>query len=83
MSSQGYVFLLILYEILVLVNFVQEDQSIYATMVKNMIQEDRYRLVVNINDLRRKNPIRTARYITVYSVLTNVQHEQIVQIVKC
>lgn len=41
---------------------LQEDQGIYATMVKNMIQEDRYRLVVNINDLRRKNPVRTIRY---------------------
>lgn len=41
---------------------LQEDQGIYATMVKNMVQENKYRLVVNINDLRRKNPVRAARY---------------------
>lgn len=42
--------------------FMQEDQGIYATMVKNMIQENKYRLVVNINDLRKKNPARTFGY---------------------
>lgn len=41
--------------------YIQEDQGIYAAMVKNMIQEDKYRLVVNINDLRRKNPARATR----------------------
>lgn len=35
-----------------------EDQGIYATLVKNMIDENKYRLFVNINDLRRKNPAR-------------------------
>ncbi|TGZ37786.1 DNA helicase [Temnothorax longispinosus] len=48
-----------------------EDQGIYATMVKNMIQEEKYRLVVNINDLRRKNPVRTA------SLLNNSFEEQL------
>ncbi|XP_072749402.1 DNA replication licensing factor Mcm3 [Anoplolepis gracilipes] len=48
-----------------------EDQGIYATMVKNMIQENKYRLVVNINDLRRKNPVRTA------SLLNNSFEEQL------
>ncbi|KYN33679.1 Zygotic DNA replication licensing factor mcm3 [Trachymyrmex septentrionalis] len=48
-----------------------EDQSIYATMVKNMMQEDKNRLVVNINDLRRKNPARTA------SLLNNSFEEQL------
>lgn len=57
------VFCIFFHEILTLINpALQEDQGIYATMVKNMIQEDRYRLVVNINDLRRKNPARTTRY---------------------
>ncbi|KAH0947878.1 hypothetical protein HN011_010065 [Eciton burchellii] len=48
-----------------------EDQSIYASLVKNMIQENKYRLVVNINDLRRKNPARTA------SLLNNSFDEQL------
>ncbi|XP_012526579.1 DNA replication licensing factor Mcm3 [Monomorium pharaonis] len=48
-----------------------EDQNIYATMVKNMIQEEKYRLVVNINDLRRKNSARAA------SLLNNSFEEQL------
>ncbi|KAG8036701.1 hypothetical protein G9C98_004023 [Cotesia typhae] len=35
-----------------------EDQGTYANLVKNMIEENKYRLFVNINDLRRKNPQR-------------------------
>ncbi|XP_034944224.1 DNA replication licensing factor Mcm3 [Chelonus insularis] len=35
-----------------------EDQGIYSNMVKTMIDENKYRLYVNINDLRRKNPTR-------------------------
>ncbi|KAH0544139.1 DNA replication licensing factor Mcm3 [Cotesia glomerata] len=35
-----------------------EDQGIYSNLVKNMIEENKYRLFVNINDLRRKNPQR-------------------------
>ncbi|XP_031841668.2 minichromosome maintenance 3 [Nomia melanderi] len=37
-----------------------EDQGIYTTLVKNMIEEGKRRLYVNINDLRRKNPSRAA-----------------------
>ncbi|XP_071875597.1 minichromosome maintenance 3 [Bombus fervidus] len=37
-----------------------EDQGIYTTLVKNMIEENNRRLYVNVNDLRRKNPTRTA-----------------------
>ncbi|XP_078051147.1 minichromosome maintenance 3 [Augochlora pura] len=37
-----------------------EDQGIYSSLVKNMIDEGKRRLYVNINDLRRKNPTRTA-----------------------
>ncbi|XP_023318639.1 DNA replication licensing factor Mcm3 [Trichogramma pretiosum] len=37
-----------------------EDQGIYSTLIKNMIEEKRYRLIVNMNDLRRKNPTRAA-----------------------
>ncbi|KOX70033.1 DNA replication licensing factor Mcm3 [Melipona quadrifasciata] len=35
-----------------------EDQGIYTTLVKNMIEENGRRLYVNINDLRKKNPAR-------------------------
>ncbi|XP_043249269.1 DNA replication licensing factor Mcm3 isoform X2 [Colletes gigas] len=35
-----------------------EDQGIYTTLVKNMIDENKRRLLVNVNDLRRKNPTR-------------------------
>lgn len=37
-----------------------EDQGIYTTLVKNMIEENNRRLYVNVNDLRRKNPTRAA-----------------------
>ncbi|XP_072929394.1 DNA replication licensing factor Mcm3 [Epargyreus clarus] len=36
----------------------EEDQGIYMVRVKQMIDEKGRRLVVNINDLRRKNPER-------------------------
>ncbi|XP_012276713.1 DNA replication licensing factor Mcm3 [Orussus abietinus] len=39
----------------------EEDQGIYVSLVKNMIEEKKCRLIVNINDLRRKNPNRAAR----------------------
>ncbi|XP_076240514.1 minichromosome maintenance 3 isoform X2 [Calliopsis andreniformis] len=35
-----------------------EDQGIYTNAVKTMIEENKYRLLVNVNDLRRKNPVR-------------------------
>ncbi|XP_043803492.1 DNA replication licensing factor Mcm3 [Apis laboriosa] len=37
-----------------------EDQGIYTTLVKNMIEEGNRRLYVNVNDLRKKNPARAA-----------------------
>lgn len=36
----------------------EEDQGMYATRVKTMVEEKKARLVVNINDLRRKSPAR-------------------------
>ncbi|XP_046820388.1 DNA replication licensing factor Mcm3 [Vespa crabro] len=48
-----------------------EDQGIYANLVKNMIEENKYRLYVNINDLRRKNPPRAI------SLLNNSFEEQL------
>lgn len=38
----------------------EEDQGMYATRVKTMVEEKKSRLVININDLRRKNPTRSA-----------------------
>lgn len=49
----------------------EEDEGIYQRRVKNMIEDKRCRLVVNINDLRRKNPARAA------AVLTNTFEEQL------
>ncbi|XP_015590170.1 DNA replication licensing factor Mcm3 [Cephus cinctus] len=49
----------------------EEDQGIYANLVKNMIEEKKYRLFVNINDLRRKNSERAA------SLLNNAFEEQV------
>jgi len=36
----------------------QQDQSIYQQKVKDMIADGEIRLIVNINDLRKKNPKR-------------------------
>lgn len=36
----------------------QQDQWIYQQKVKDMISDNQVRLVVNINDLRKKNPKR-------------------------
>ncbi|KAK0085239.1 hypothetical protein PV325_005529 [Microctonus aethiopoides] len=48
----------------------EEDQGVYSNLVKNMVEENKYRLYVNINDLRRKNPKRAA------SLLENSFEEQ-------
>ncbi|XP_049784125.1 zygotic DNA replication licensing factor mcm3 [Schistocerca serialis cubense] len=49
----------------------EEDQGRYSKLVKDMVADKRRRLVVNINDLRRKNPLRAA------SLLNNPFEEQI------
>lgn len=36
----------------------EEDQGIYQSKVRDMISDSQYRLIVNINDLRRKNEKR-------------------------
>uniref|UniRef100_G1K3K3 DNA replication licensing factor MCM3 n=1 Tax=Xenopus tropicalis TaxID=8364 RepID=G1K3K3_XENTR len=36
----------------------EEDQGIYQSKVRDMISENQYRLIVNINDLRKKNEKR-------------------------
>ncbi|XP_076803455.1 zygotic DNA replication licensing factor mcm3-like [Clavelina lepadiformis] len=37
------------------------DQGVYAEVVRHMIQKNQCRIIVNINDLRRKNEIRAKR----------------------
>ncbi|CAH3936399.1 unnamed protein product [Pieris brassicae] len=49
----------------------EEDQGIYMNRVKQMISEKCKRLIVNINDLRRKNPDRAK------NLLDNAFEEQI------
>ncbi|GLV31799.1 Minichromosome maintenance 3 [Carabus blaptoides fortunei] len=49
----------------------EEDQGKYSQLVKNMINEKTKRLVVNVNDLRRKNPERAK------SLLNNAFDEQL------
>ncbi|XP_075717006.1 DNA replication licensing factor MCM3 [Rhinoderma darwinii] len=39
----------------------EEDQGIYQSKVRDMISESQYRLIVNINDLRRKNDKRASQ----------------------
>ena len=39
---------------------VQQDEGIYTAKVREMIREGRSRLIVSVNDLRRKNPKRWA-----------------------
>ncbi|KAJ8950687.1 hypothetical protein NQ318_012767 [Aromia moschata] len=49
----------------------EEDQGKYAQLVKNMVADKSRRLVININDLRRKNPARAA------SLLSSAFEEQL------
>lgn len=49
---------------LFLLNHVlQQDQGIYQSKVRDMISENKFRLIVNINDLRRRNEARAAKYV--------------------
>ncbi|XP_055385003.1 DNA replication licensing factor Mcm3 [Condylostylus longicornis] len=38
----------------------EEDQGIYSSHVKEMIAQNSKRLIVNVNDIKRKNPARSA-----------------------
>lgn len=49
----------------------QEDQGTYMALVKDMIADKSKRLIVNINDLRKKNPARAN------DLLTNAFDEQL------
>lgn len=48
----------------------EEDQNVYHKKVKLMIDDKSQRLLIDINDLRKKNPIRTQ------ALLTNTFEEQ-------
>lgn len=52
-------------------NVWQEDQGTYMALVKDMIADKSKRLIVNINDLRKKNPQRAN------SLLINAFDEQL------
>lgn len=45
----------------VLNDVLQQDQGIYQSKVRDMISENKSRLIVNINDLRRRNEARAAK----------------------
>ncbi|KAL7872039.1 hypothetical protein SRHO_G00070220 [Serrasalmus rhombeus] len=38
-----------------------QDQGVYQSKVRDMINENKFRLIVNINDLRRRNEARAAK----------------------
>lgn len=42
---------------------LQEDQGIYQSKVRELISDNQYRLIVNVNDLRRKNEKRANRWV--------------------
>ncbi|XP_029451976.1 DNA replication licensing factor MCM3-like [Rhinatrema bivittatum] len=42
----------------------EEDQGIYQSKVRDMISDNLYRLIVNINDLRRKNEKRASQLLS-------------------
>ena len=48
--------------------FVQADQGVYNQKVRDMITKNRTRLIVNINDLRRKAPKRALRFVKAQNV---------------
>ncbi|CDQ88433.1 unnamed protein product [Oncorhynchus mykiss] len=39
-----------------------QDQGVYQSKVRDMVSENKNRLIVNINDLRRRNDVRATRY---------------------
>uniref|UniRef100_A0A4W5MPH3 DNA replication licensing factor MCM3 n=1 Tax=Hucho hucho TaxID=62062 RepID=A0A4W5MPH3_9TELE len=41
-----------------------QDQGVYQSKVRDMISENKNRIIVNINDLRRRNEARAARLMT-------------------
>lgn len=50
---------------------LQEDQGLYQEAVREMVRANSHRLIVNINDLRRKNAKRAAKYAHSFSLRTH------------
>lgn len=44
--------------------FSQQDQGVYHEKVRGMVSEGQSRLIININDLRRKNEKRAKESVT-------------------
>ena len=49
------------------VSTLQENEGIYSQLVKDLVADKNKRLLININDLRRKNPVRAARLVCLAS----------------
>ena len=45
------------------VSTLQESEGIYSQIVKDFIADKRKWLLININDLHHKNPVRAARLV--------------------
>lgn len=45
------------------VSTLQENEGRYSQLVKDLVADKSKRLLININDLRRKNPVRAARLV--------------------
>lgn len=43
---------------------VQDDQGLYDAKIRDLIRENQVRLIVNINDLRKKNIRRATKYVS-------------------
>jgi len=49
------------------VSSLQENEGIYTQLVKDLVADKSKRLLININDLRRKNTVRAARLVCLTS----------------
>lgn len=49
------------------VSTLQESEGVYSQLVKDLVADKSKRLLININDLRRKNPVRAARLVCLAS----------------
>lgn len=45
------------------VSALQESDGTYSQLVKDLVADKGKRLLVNVNDLRRRNPVRAARLV--------------------
>lgn len=47
----------------IVIKMWQDDQGLYDAKIRDIIRENQVRLIVNINDLRKKNIRRATRYV--------------------